>query len=345
MAKKINYADLFTLRKDGRYQASYADASGGRKYLYDRDAEKLYGKLQDAQKPKIKTFKDVAEEWQEHHAAIVSFNASSIYKAPIKQLVGLWGDLPAEAITPAMIQSLLNSMAKQGYARRTVQVRLNALNQIFDRTIVDGVIQINPCAGVRMPMGLKTEKRELPDECEIDMVKGCCNLPFGLFAFFMLYSGLRRGELLALKWEDIDFKNKVINVNRAMYWEVNQPIIKETKTAAGQRTVPLLQPLDDKLAKRGKGYIFGLPTQTVFRRKWAKYQHDAWITLTPHQLRHAFATICFEAGLDDKDAQQILGHSSIQVTKDIYTHIREQRRQQSADKLNSFVSHAMSNPM
>ena len=59
-----------------------------------------------------------------------------------------------------------------------------------------------------MPMGLKTEKRELPDECEIDMVKGCCNLPFGLFAFFMLYSGLRRGELLALKWEDIDFKKQ-----------------------------------------------------------------------------------------------------------------------------------------
>jgi len=338
MAKKINYADMFTLRKDGRYQASYVDASGDRKYLYDRDAEKLYGKLQDAQKPKIKTFKDVAEEWQEHHAEIVSFNASSIYKAPIKQLVGLWGDLPAEAITPAMIQSLLNSMAKQGYARRTVQIRLNALNQIFDKAIVDGVVQINPCAGVRMPSGLKTEKRELPEECEIDMVKGCYNLPFGMFAYFLLYSGLRRGELLALKWEDIDFKNKLIHVDRAMYWEVNQPVIKDTKTSAGKRTVPLLKPLEEKLSEKGKGYIFGLPTQTVFRRKWSKYQYDAWITLTPHQLRHAFATICFEAELDEKDTQQILGHSSIQVTKDIYTHIRNQRRQQTADKLNNYVS-------
>lgn len=339
MAKKINYAGMFTLRKDGRYQASYVDESGDRKYLYDRDAEALYNKLKAAQEPKPLTFKEIAERWQEHHAEIVTFNASAIYNAPLKQLIELWGDLPAGDLSPAMVQSLLNSMAKQGYARRTVQVRLNALNQIYDKAIVDGVVQVNPCAGVRMPTGLKTEKRELPEECEIEMVKGCYNLPFGMFAYFILYSGLRRGELLALKWEDIDFKRRIINVRRSMYWEVNQPVIKDTKTSAGQRTVPLLTPLEEKLIQkgRGKGYIFGLPTQTVYRRKWAKYQNDAWITLTPHQLRHAFATVCFEAGLDEKDAQQILGHSSIQVTKDIYIHIREQRRQQTADRLNSYV--------
>lgn len=337
MAKKIGYSTMYTLRKDGRYMGYWHDEKGERHATYDKDPEKLYFKIIELETIKVKTFEEVAHSWQAYHASRVTFNASDIYKATIKELCAQWGKEPAESISPAMIQSLLNEMAKHSYARRTVQVRLNALNQIFDKAIVEGVVKVNPCNGVRMPTGLKTTKRELPDECEIDMVKGCYNLPFGLFAFFMLYSGLRRGELLALKWEDIDFKNNVIHVNRAMYWEVNQPVIKETKTAAGKRTVPLLKPLEDKLTAKGKGYIFGLPTQTVFRRKWAKYQRDAWITLTPHQLRHAFATICFEAELDEKDAQQILGHSSIQITKDVYTHIREQRRQQTADKLNSYV--------
>ena len=337
MSKKIDYSSMFTLRKDGRYMGYYYDAQNARHAVYDRDPEKLYGKIKELEKPQIVTFKNVAENWHEEHGERVSFNSSAIYNASIKELCEVWGALPIDAITPAMIQSMLNQMGKQSFARRTVQVRLNALNQIYDKAVVSGLVVVNPCNAVRLPSGLTVTKRELPEECEIDMIKQCYNIPFGLFAYFMLYSGLRRGELLALKWEDIDFKNKVINVNRAMYWDVNQPIIKETKTAAGKRTVPLLKPLEDKLPKKGKGYIFGLPTQTVFRRKWAKYQRDAWITLTPHQLRHAFATTCFEAGIDEKDAQQILGHASIQTTKDIYTHIRDQRRQQTADKLNSYV--------
>lgn len=336
MAKSINYAKLYTLRSDGRYMAYYGTGKN-RKPIYDRDPEKLYNKLLELERPKVKTFKEVAEQWHAEHAEKVTFNASAIYNASIKELVELWGNEPIDSITPAMIQSLLNQMAKQSFARRTVQVRLNALNQIYDKAIIEGLVSVNPCNGVRMPSGLTTTKRELPAEEELEMVKGCYNKPFGLFAYFMLYTGLRRGELLALKWEDIDFKNKLIHVNRAMYWEVNQPVIKDTKTVKSNRTIPLLKPLEEKLTNKGKGYIFGLPTQTVFRRKWSKYQYEAWVTFTPHQLRHAFATICFDAGLDEKDAQQILGHSSIQITKDIYTHIREQRRQQTADKLNSYV--------
>lgn len=59
--------------------------------------------------------------------------------------------------------------------------------------------------------------------------------------------------------------------------------------------------------------------------------------LTPHQLRHGFATILFEAGIDEKDAQELLGHSSISVTRDTYTHIRRTRKEQTAEKLNSYT--------
>lgn len=64
----------------------------------------------------------------------------------------------------------------------------------------------------------------------------------------------------------------------------------------------------------------------------------ACVTLTPHQLRHAFATICFDADLSAKDAAQLLGHSKVELTMDVYTHIRQSRVQRTAEQLNAFVS-------
>lgn len=64
----------------------------------------------------------------------------------------------------------------------------------------------------------------------------------------------------------------------------------------------------------------------------------AGVTLTPHQLRHTFATICFDADLSAKDAAQLLGHSKVELTMDVYTHIRQSRAQRTAEQLNAFVS-------
>ena len=336
MAKKSDYAALFTLRKDGRYQASYTDDNGKRRFLYDRDAKKLFEKLQTINQPKAVTFQHIAESWHAEHAERVSYNATAIYKAPLKQLVALWGSNAADSLTPMMIQSLLNQMGKAGYAKRTVQVRLNMLNQIYDKAIVDGYVKDNPCAAVRLPSGLTVQRRELPTDDDIAIVKNSIDAPFGLFAYFTLYTGMRRGEVLALEWSDIDFDARTITVDKSMYWDVNRPVIKTTKTAAGCRVIPLLQPLE-KVLKPESGYIFGLPSQTSFRHQWRRYANATGIRCTPHQLRHAFATICYEAGITDKDAQHILGHASVTTTRDIYTHIRDSRRKQTADKLNAFL--------
>lgn len=71
---------------------------------------------------------------------------------------------------------------------------------------------------------------------------------------------------------------------------------------------------------------------------WSRYKKETQVNLSPHQLRHAFATICFDAGLAPKDASKILGHSKIELTLDVYTHIRESRTKETANKLNNFLS-------
>ena len=93
----------------------------------------------------------------------------------------------------------------------------------------------------------------------------------------------------------------------------------------------------------GKGYIFTnnkneLLTKIQYRKRWARYCKDIGFELTAHQLRHGFATILYEAGISDKDAQELLGHSTITLTRNVYTHIRQTRRDETAARLNNYIS-------
>jgi integrase len=158
-----------------------------------------------------------------------------------------------------------------------------------------------------------------------------------------LYSGLRRGEALALRYEDIDREAGVIHVTKAVEFVGNDPHIKPPKTAAGYRDAVLLDALAAAIPKKKKGLLFpredgGLLTKTQYRKRWIKYCQAIGHDLTAHQLRHGFATILYEAGIPDKDAQELLGHSSITVTRDVYTHIRQSRKNDTAGQLNKFLA-------
>lgn len=339
---------MFTLRKDGRYMGYYheldADGqpTGPRHAIYDRDPEELYNKIARLESPRggPPSFEQIADAWQKAHFERIGSKTAEAYTAPLRRLKNHFaGD--AEAVTAAQIQAYLVEMGKRGYARRTVQMSRDVLNMIFNSAILDGVLAVNPCAAVSLPRNLPSSKRELPQDDAIAAVKNGAGRPFGLFALICLYAGLRRGEVLALRYEDIDRDARLIHVTKAVEYVGNSPQIKQPKTAAGVRSVPLLQPLADAIPE-GRGLIFaredgGPLTKIQYRKRWQKYCAAIGCNITAHQLRHGYATLLFEAGISDKDAQELLGHSSIQVTRDIYTHIRSARRQETADKLNAFV--------
>ena len=233
-------------------------------------------------------------------------------------------------------------LGKQGYARRTVQMHRDVLNMIFNYAIVAGYLTVNPVAAVSMPRNLPKEKRELPEDDALAAVRAGLDAPFGLFALVCYYAGLRRGEALALAFEDVDRERGLIYVTKSVEFIGNTPQVKTPKTVAGYRTVPLLDPLAQALPE-GTGLIFpredgGLLTKTQFRKRWLAYCDAIGFQLTAHQLRHGFATLLYEAGVADKAAQELLGHSSISVTRDVYTHIRQARREATAKQLNEFLS-------
>ena len=162
-----------------------------------------------------------------------------------------------------------------------------------------------------------------------------------------IYTGMRKGELLALQWKDIDFENDLINVTKSLFNNHGRPDLKETKTEAGTRKVPLLRPLKQRLLSEytikdpsDDAFLFassqGQPlTNNEYNTLYRHYQEKTGIACTAHQLRHSFATIAFECGIDPKTVQEILGHKQLSTTMDIYTEFRESRLKQITAELNT----------
>ena len=341
----MNYAKLFTKRSDGRYMARYRDDTGKRVSIYDRDPKALYERLQAITEAKASrgSFDNICDEWKTKHFARISGKTAEAYTAPLRRIREHFGGRRADQVTSQAIQAFLGDLGKQGFSRRSVQMHRDILNMIFNNAILEGIVDFNPVAVTSTPKNLSSKKRALPDDDAIMAVKNSVEVPFALFALICLYTGMRRGEVLALTYEDIDRKRGIIAVNKAVEYVGNQPRIKGTKTEAGNREVPLLDTLAKVLPKNGKGLIIcredGEPlTKIQFRKRWTHYCESIGFDITPHQLRHGYATILYEAGIADKDAQELLGHSSIAVTRNVYTHIRQKRKEETAKILNEYFS-------
>jgi integrase len=337
----MKYEKLFTKRKDGRFVATYTE-NGKQRFIYDKDPEKLYHKLEAAKNKAPLKFADHVEAWREEHSETVGWKTAESYIAPCRRIVDVFGDdYPAE-ITAARLQAFLTSLGKRGYSRRTVQLHHDILNMIFDRCVLRGILPVSPMQAVSVPKGLKTTKRTVPEEDALEAVRTHTDAPFAPFALLCLYAGLRRGEVLALRQEDIDRRVGVIHVNKAMEYVGNTPEIKTPKTSTGVRDVPIPSVLMPHIPKH-KGYLFqmedGRPlTKISFRHAWAKYCKAIGHEVTAHQLRHGYATFLYEAGVPVLAAQKMLGHANASTTMNIYTHLREKQEKSAAAKLDDYLS-------
>ena len=327
-------------RKDGLWQDSVLSApgSGKRVYFYGRTQAEVKKKMLEyaAEKDHGPLFADVADAWDTWHREAVSYNGHVMYRAPYRMALDAFGYRRIHTITAPEIHRYIQQIAARGYAQRTVKAHLTLLHMIFQFAILQGHLLQNPADHIPVPKGLKVTRRGLPQGDEIQKVKDGLAAPFGLFAYLLLYTGLRRGEALALRFEDVDRQAGFIHVSRSLYFDTNTPVVKETKTAAGTRSVPLLEPLAKALPAARHGLVFaspdgGLLTQTMFRRRWAAYTKATGVTATPHQFRHLYVTLLAEAGLDEWVTKEIVGHSNITTTRNIYTHLRQEKLGQASD--------------
>lgn len=338
-------------RKDGRY-LKVINYNGKNLYFYSKEdnekkAEKDINRqiLEYTEKEeKGKLFSEVADEWEEEHFPKIEYNTARRYKTLLNHSINDFEGKYIKEILPIDIERHVEYFAMKGYATKTIKDQLSVVRLVFRYAYVKGYISTDPTRYITPPKGKSSVAREPLTVNEVKVVKNAVDCTFGLFPYFLMYTGLRKGEALALQYRDIDFENKEINVTKSVYHVSNVPHIKSTKTENGARKVILLDALADKLPQGNPDeYIFSVKgdrplAYSTFQRWWDKYCSETGLSITAHQLRHTYATILFEAGIDVKDAQHLMGHSDISVTQNIYTHIRSNRMRETAEKLNTFLA-------
>ena len=170
--KKPNYADMFTLRSDGRYQGYWheldrdGNPKGKRHAICDRDPERLYRRILEKERevPPVPTFKFASDAWSEKHWQRVGAKTAETYKAPLRRLQENFAGEKLEEVSAQEIQAFLAELGKQGFSRRSVQMHRDILNMVFNDAIVSGLLSFNPCTAVSMPRNLPVKKRELPED-------------------------------------------------------------------------------------------------------------------------------------------------------------------------------------
>lgn len=344
-------------RKDGRYCRKVTLNDGTTKYFYssastermaERDINRQLLEYKEAKEYEKHNFLSLATRMLEEKEGNTSYNGYQSYVCSLKHLEPFY-DMPIEEITPSMLQLVVDDMAAKQYAYGTIaKVRV-----VFSMTVNYAIVQedlrlVNFTAAIKIPRTVKHKKVTSPDDVVISAVSSNAEtVEFGMRAMMELCTGLRRGELNALRKRDIDFEAKKIHVKYATEFINNRPHLKEQpKTENGIRDVPILSLVEQPLKNICHGlqpgdFIFGKTepySLTMVRRRWDKYCRGIGHNFKQHQLRHAYAKLLYCAGIDPKTMQHLLGHAKFETTMNIYTEFANEMTEQSVSKLNEYMS-------
>ena len=334
-----------TVRADGRVVKTLTDpATGKRVYFYGKNDREVNRKIMEySQKAEEgRTFAEVAWDWWRVHEPTLAVQSQRSYRRAVDMTVDALGQTPLHQITARDISEYLKHLDSLGYAAKTVQKHRIVLNSVFRYAILQGEHNMNPVQLSVTPRNMKKVERTAASGKDEDIVRSSADV--WIFPFIALYTGMRRGEILALQWSDIDFERGLISVTKSVAYSGDKPFIKEPKTEAGKRFVPLLAPLRELFLsieeRPGDAYIVSDTgekplTNRRFQTLSTHYKEATGVTATAHQLRHSFATIAFELGVPVKSVQEILGHKQISTTMDLYTDFREKALSDAAEILNS----------
>ena len=269
--------------------------------------------------------------------------------------------------TPFIQTELINKLKDDNYSYSTIHKVYVLLNECLQYAVDTDKLDKNPCRLVKQPPKKMFEKKEIRwlSEDEIKFFKeqavykyktGNDRYIYGLPISLIIYTGLRCGELAALKWSDIDFENKKIYVRKNIvttydYEDTERKTRKvnlqaSTKTSEG-RTIPLIKSAEDILNSikskyqeiNPDGFIINNSDKMVhvdtISDSYTNIAKTAGIEnpLGIHTLRHTFASLLIKKGVDIKIVSDILGHKDVSFTYNIYVHILEEQKTQAMSLL------------
>ncbi len=378
-------AFTYTIRKDGRLMKRVS-VNGRIKSIYadnPKELEKQYIELKHLSNKGIvaddekMTVAEWSNKWVELYKSDKELATIKMYKDAIRlYIVPSIGNIQLHNLKQSDIVNMLNALDKRNITRKK-DIALLTIKQILNKAVENDYIYKNVANGIKQKRHKAAEKEPLNDDT-INKIKELSKTNFNAFMIlFLIYTGLRREEIVPLQYKDINIEEKYILINKAVHFEKNQPIIKNTKNAEARR-VPIFDVLyyDLKRLKethKNNDYVFpntlgNIASETSLRIKLnnvlkllndnskisdtilsvstsdsteqngTENQKENKIKFTLHQLRHTYVCILHKAGIDLKQAQLWTGHKDVKVLLNIYTHLDAEDNQKSIDKVNEFLA-------
>ena len=371
-------------RKDGRWEGRYTagyDPETGKRII-----KNVLGKTQAEVKEKLKkaieenvgidygraktyTVGSWLEVWMENYAKVKlrpsTFKTSQGFLSNhIKPQIG---SIPLDKLTTIHIQRFYNNLQKSGRVQRknfpelkdkslsprVVRGVHTLLRNCLEQAVAERLILSNPAQGCKLPQLEKKEMKILPQE-KIGMYLAEAERRGLLAAFYLeLTTDLRRGELLALQWADLDTESKTLSVTKQVNRINGELVVSPPKTRNSVRTLAVPQQAVDLLITEHKKhsrnpYLFPSPkTGTMYDPDAFRRTHDKILKaigaerIRFHDLRHTFATLSLKSGVDVKTLSGALGHYSAGFTLNTYTHATAQMKQDAADAIGGVISQQM----
>lgn len=263
------------------------------------------------------------------------------------------GAMNLDQITPFIIQNLYTRLEKNGKMARTRQLVHITLQKALNHAVKWGYLHNNPCISVEKPRSHRKNMKVLSPAEALSFLRVAQEDRLYTLFLLAITTGLRQGELFGLQWDDINFENQTLSVQRTVY-ELNGSFeIGEPKTGKSRRLVDLPEFVTQALTEHRQSqpeskWVFCdlngglLRRQNVRRRHLVPLLKKAGLPIIRfHDLRHTAATLLLSEGVHPKIVQERLGHSQISVTLDIYSHVLPSMQKDAAAKVDALFSDSL----
>jgi integrase len=273
------------------------------------------------------------------------------------------GRVKLKGLTPAHVRGLYREKLEAGSSARTVRYIHTTLHKALKQAVMDGLIPRNVTESVKPPQPSREEMHPLTPEQAKLLLEIAHKATDRLEALYVLaiHTGLRQGELLGLKWDDVDLEDGFLQVRRTLTITKDGPVFTSPKTAGSRRSVKLTSKAIEALKRHlerqlgeidrvgslwiENGLIFASETgeplnrHNLIRRSFKPLLKRAGLPqIRFHDLRHTCATLLLTRNVNPKIVSEMLGHSSIAITLDTYSHVLPNMRDQAAAAMEEALS-------
>ncbi|MDQ6946005.1 MAG: site-specific integrase [Actinomycetota bacterium] len=374
MARRNRGLGAVFLRADGRWEGQIRIGGGRRRSFYAHTRRDLVHKLADARwalgeglpvSAGTQSLRAYLEYWLMVCRTRLRPITLVIYARDVRRLTAVLGDVPLRNLTPGLIQSAYAVLLDQGFSKRTVEKTHAVLHRAMDQAMHWGLTARNPTELVSPPRPVRREMTALTGSQFAQLLRVTEGSRWYPLWVLLGTSGLRVGEALGLLWKDVDLNGGRLAVRHTLQ---RQPgtgfVLGPTKTEKSRRTVYLstlacraLEQQRENQSRLRRVSKRWLETGLVFtnrhghavgpgvvNRAPAEALHHASLPhVRVHDLRHSTTSMLLEAGTHPKVVQDLLGHSTIQLTLDTYSHVTPALHQQAARTMDMLLSPWASN--